>query len=1055
MADDLKVKVQLELDDKLDASKMKKEAEKAGQDIGEWVNKWMSTAIAKWMAIWEVLKGSIQKVWSAIKEFLQDSISLANTYESAFAWVRKTVDWTTKDFIKLNNSLKKMAKEIPLSYKDLAGIMELWWQLGVQTKDLDKFTRSVAQLGTATNLTSENAAQMLAQFANITQMDLNDIDKLGSVIVDLGNNFATTESNIVNFAQRIAGAGQIAWISQANIMAIATAFSSVGIEAEAWGTAVQKVLLDMNSAVTMWGEQLELYAKIVWKTTEEFKNLYKEHPEQAFVEFVKALQNSGQEAQWLLDELGLNDQRLVRGFLSLSQNADILTEAINRSNKAWADNVALSTEAEQRYSTAESQILMQQNERANMMAAIGEKLQGVVALWEEVKTTFVNAIGSFMWITMESNEATEALEAQIKKVIWLMNDLDLQLQNGEITIEEWAKQRIQLEEDAKQMEEALKKEKKRLEELSDAIDYANNRMEYYSHRYEFLMKNREKYSANWEQEAELMKRYYEDWAGELENLMIIQNAWKDLTDEEVEAIKRENQQRVEEEKLIKSVEAAEKLLNNAKKEYNDLKVDDSATRAELEKSRQKVIILTKAYEALLNKMTEAWIGVARKGKDKSRLTADRLNKLSGWWSSGWSSSDNGWVVGEELFGWDSKGGGWWGSKSKAEDMAESFRKEMKELYSDMDSSISEHQRNYDKLVDSIEDAEKEYDKLRETATKTWKDAEKAIKDYNKQLEENQAEWIKSLWERYVDLQEKWREIDNEFLKKRVGEISDADWKRIRDEWYNFYGYDYEELKDIKEIYDEIKLIEANTTEDQRKSAEFTEKTSKTQEILNSMKEKEAELEEKKAIAMEKQAIAQAMMSQENWKQYIKTLEDKGTFYYDTVKKQREQVLNEDNIEYAKELENQSVNLNDQLQQFKDEKDNEVEILATITARKIELENDYNKTFQDNISKQKQSVQDLIIKRDELIARKDAYYWISTNARRAYGWALSSWVTLVGENWPEAVVSRVSSYVQPQNASSNYSTVNNDNSFSINWMAVNVNNIDDFLDELRQKFTYRS
>ena len=64
----------------------------------------------------------------------------------------------------------------------------------------------------------------------------------------------------------------------------------------------------------------------------------------------------------------MSDQRLVRGFLSLSQNADILTDAINRSNDAWEENIALSNEAQQRYSTTESQIVMQQNERANMMA---------------------------------------------------------------------------------------------------------------------------------------------------------------------------------------------------------------------------------------------------------------------------------------------------------------------------------------------------------------------------------------------------------------------------------------------------------------------------------------------------------------------------------------------------------------------------------------------------------------------------------------------------------------------------------------------------------------
>ncbi len=440
--------------------------------------------------------------------------------------------------------------------------------------------------------------------------------------------------------------------------------------------------------------------------------------------------------------------------------------------------------------------------------------------------------------------------------------------------------------------------------------------------------------------------------------------------------------------------------------------------------------------------------------------AERIQKLS-WWTytanSIKNNEKNWWILGDSLL-WGHWSGGW--KSSKAWDMIDEFWKELKNTYNEMNDTLSEHQKNYDKLTDNIKKIENEYDKLRDKAKKTREDAEKSLKKYNEELEKSQAEWVEKLGERYVELQEKRREIDNQFLKERIGDISDSDWSRIRDEGYTFYGYTYDELKEVKEIFDEIKLIEENTTEEQRKSAEFTEKTSKAQEILNQMKEKEAELEEKKAAAIEKQAIAQAMMDQENWKNYIRTLtkngEDIGTWYYNVTEEKREQIQNLENIEYAKQLENQATSLNDQLKQLQEEKDKEVEILTDITARKIQLEDKYNKTFQENISKQKQSVDELIVKRDQLIAKKNEYYNSSVSSRRAYWWTLNSWVTLVGENWPEAIVSRVSGYVQPRNASNTYSTVNNttDNSFSINWMQINVNNVDDFLDELRQRMTYR-
>ena len=122
-------------------------------------------------------------------------------------------------------------------------------QLGVPTQDLLAFTEAVAMLSVSTNLTSEAAATDFARISNITQEPLKNIDRMGSTVVALGNNFATTEREIVNFTTNIAGAGEIVGLTTSQIFAISTAFTSVGIEAEAGGTATQKVLLAINNAV--------------------------------------------------------------------------------------------------------------------------------------------------------------------------------------------------------------------------------------------------------------------------------------------------------------------------------------------------------------------------------------------------------------------------------------------------------------------------------------------------------------------------------------------------------------------------------------------------------------------------------------------------------------------------------------------------------------------------------------------------------------------------------------------------------------------------------------
>lgn len=395
---------------------------------------------------------------------------------------------------------------------------------------------------------------------------------------------------------------------------------------------------------------------------------------------------------------------------------------------------------------------------------------------------------------------------------------------------------------------------------------------------------------------------------------------------------------------------------------------------------------------------------------------------------------------------------WW----KVQDAYKELEDEAMDIRNELDSLVENHQKQYDKLTEEIGKIEDKYDELRDKAKDTREEAEKALKDYNDELEKSQAETVTDLWQRYVELKKDLIWVD-EYMKKIANELSWKEIQAMQDRWTTEYRwYDLKKLIDLKEKLDEIQLIEENTTEGQRKSEEFIKETSKAQEILNKQREKELEIEEKKAKELEKQAIAQALMDQAEWKQYIQSVEDK-TYYYDAVKKQWQQIQDEDNIQYAKQLENQVVNLNDQLKQFEEKKNSEVEILIDTTAAKIDLENNYTKVFEENTKKQERMLDNIIVKEQKLVDLRKEYLsmWWSL-WHNAYWWSVLEWhASIVWENGPETIIARQSSYVQPRNASNNYSTINNDNSFSINGISVNVSNMDEFLNELKEKLTYRS
>ena len=279
-------------------------------------------------------------------------------FESSFAGVRKTVTATEPELQALADGFRDLALEIPTNVNELNKIGEAAGQLGIQTPNILGFTETMAALGVTTNLSSEAAATSLARLANITGLQQDKFDNLGSAIVGLGNNFATTESEIVDFGLRIAGAGELAGLSEGEILGIGTAMSSIGVQAEAGGTAVQKVLNEINQSVATGDEELRVFAEVAGMTAEQFSAAFRDDAAGAFESFVTGLGTQGDKSFTVMEDLGFESERVIRAFLGLANAGDLLSKAMDEGNKSFEENVALMIEAEQRYGTTESRLAL-------------------------------------------------------------------------------------------------------------------------------------------------------------------------------------------------------------------------------------------------------------------------------------------------------------------------------------------------------------------------------------------------------------------------------------------------------------------------------------------------------------------------------------------------------------------------------------------------------------------------------------------------------------------------------------------------------------------------
>lgn len=335
---------------------------------------------------------------------LVGAIKSAIDYDSALASVKKTVEASEEEYIALSDAIRQTSKEIPVTAKDFAELVSLAGQLGVTKDDVIQFTRVVADLGVATNLTSEEAGTMLAQFFNVTSKgDFSNIENFASALVELGNNAATTERDIMELAFRLSGAATNVGFTQQQILGLSTALASAGLNSEAAGGSISMVLQNIQKVVSGVADgskdKLEAFAKVIGTTGDQFKKMWGEDAYGTFQLVIEGLGKLNEEDKDLittLDELGIKSIRQTDSMSRLSLASETLGEYTDMANKAFEDNTALSDEARKRYETFAAQITILKNNLTDLAITIGDRLTPYISRFSEFIRENGDAIADFV-----------------------------------------------------------------------------------------------------------------------------------------------------------------------------------------------------------------------------------------------------------------------------------------------------------------------------------------------------------------------------------------------------------------------------------------------------------------------------------------------------------------------------------------------------------------------------------------------------------------------------------------------------------------------------------
>lgn len=314
---------------------------------------------------------TVQEIAAALRECAEASIE----FENAMAGVRRTVGVAGPELTALGDSFKQMSTEMPITTTELGKIAETAGQLGIAKDRVEEFSTIMAQLGTTTDLTAENAAAMLAQFANIT--GLTDYERLGATVAELGDATATTASKVVEMSQGMAAAADMAGFQETEILALAAAVGSLGIESQAGSTAMSTLIANIHKAVELGGDDLAHFAAVADMSAEQFAQAWREDAAGTFTTFIQGLndvERNGRSAMVILDELGITNVRQTKAILGLANAGDLLSNTISQANRAWEENAALTEKAAIMYETTGAKLAMAENAANNLKIAIGDAL---------------------------------------------------------------------------------------------------------------------------------------------------------------------------------------------------------------------------------------------------------------------------------------------------------------------------------------------------------------------------------------------------------------------------------------------------------------------------------------------------------------------------------------------------------------------------------------------------------------------------------------------------------------------------------------------------------
>jgi TP901 family phage tail tape measure protein len=316
-----------------------------------------SKNIGNYQSAFQGLSGTLKDLVSAFgivtgialfAKIMRDTFNVVVEFDRQLIAVGKTTNIAGDDLKKFGAEVIELGGKLNgISIQGLLKSAEVAGTLGVKgTENILKFSTAIEKLKLTSDIISDEQVQNFAKFIQVSSDSFENADKLASVITQLGNNFATTEAQILGNATEIAKGVAVYNTSAEAILGIGAATSSLGSEAESSRSAIQSTFKVINDAVAT-GANLEKVLKLTGLTQQELSKQFNKDASGVFVKFVGGLakaKDEGENLSKVLEEVEITEKRAFTVIGSLAANYDILTTAVSTAKQEYIDNIALNKE---------------------------------------------------------------------------------------------------------------------------------------------------------------------------------------------------------------------------------------------------------------------------------------------------------------------------------------------------------------------------------------------------------------------------------------------------------------------------------------------------------------------------------------------------------------------------------------------------------------------------------------------------------------------------------------------------------------------------------------